>query len=366
MAEETLEEALCCKECGAVAPLIEEAASGEDYAPGECYLINCPNAGCLQWCYCNSCKKRFMRTNQRLHSTRQGHLRKSKKAKLASQDENTKTDPHNRVPVPAFATAFDDLDTEVSVLAMETETEDFTQAMEVDLETTYKESADNTMNKINGPSPAQVEDTPESMFPRVNMKGKEWLVKATKDVRLATFADMHEVFRGEAVAGMKSFWMAELGSGAGKCGGGLCYIAAKAFQQQGDSRLDKTRFPDFAEAHWQFQCLLQCHSMKASQRKRQASINQMFARCAGAFFKETYVPSYSQLGKHCGNTGRCSMLEAMPIPRAVNHDGVAFISPKAILTYMFANGVPTDDILIMPPSNGDGIRKSQKVLNVDD
>ena len=222
MSEETLEAALCCRKCGAVASLIEEAASGEDYVPGECFLINCPNAGCNQWCYCNSCKKRFMRTNQHGHSTRQGHTNiheaiYGKKAKLAALP--------NPTPVPAFATAFDDLassdDAEASGLAMETETEDFTQAMEVDLETTYKETADNTMNKINGPSPAQVEDAPESMFPRVNVKGNEWLVKAMKDVRLATFADMHEVFSDEAVAGMKSFWMAELGSGQGKCGGGL-------------------------------------------------------------------------------------------------------------------------------------------------
>ena len=131
-----------------------------------------------------------MRTNQHKHSTRQGHLKlhdaiygKSKKAKLAALPDPTPA------PVPAFATAFDDLASSDDVLAMETE--DFTQAMEVDLETTHKESADNTMNKINGPSPAQVEDAPESesMFPRVNVKGNEWLVKATKDVRLATFAD---------------------------------------------------------------------------------------------------------------------------------------------------------------------------------
>ena len=367
MSVETLEEALRCRKCGTLVSLIEEAVSGEDYEVGECLLINCPNAGCCQWCYCKSCKKRFMRTNQHRHSTGNAHL-----------DLHKKAYPHKKAKVAAPPDDPDDMESDgfqgFQVIneftsASDLETSRAMRAMEHDLETTYKESADNAMNKINGPTPAQVED-PEAQFPRINMKGNEWLVKAMESVHLATFTEMHAAFADENVAGMKSFWMAEAGCGSGRCGGGLSLVTAKAFQQQGDSRLDCTRLPDFDEAYWQFKNLLQYHSMNDKQRRRQADINKTREEYSpGSFFKQTCVPSHRQIGKYYGTSGgvrRYSMLEGMPIPRAVNYEGVALTRPKDILTFMFANGVPMDDILIMGPCNGDRSPKSKKVLNVED
>ena len=243
------------------------------------------------------------------------------------------------------------------------------KAMEHDLETTYTESDVNAMNKINGPTPAQVQD-PLAQFPRINLEGNEWLVKAMENVKAATFPEIHLAFDNENVAGMKSFWMAEAGCGSGRCGGGLSLVTAKAFQQQGDSRLDKNRLPDFDEAFWQFKNLLQYHSMNDRQRKRQSDINQTHGDYRpGSFFKQTHVPTHSQIGKYYGTSGgvrRFSMLEGMPIPRAVNYGGVALTRPLDILTFMFANAVPMDDIFIMGSCNGDQSPKSKKVLNVED
>ena len=110
--------------------------------------------------------------------------------------------------------------------------------------------------------------------------------------------------------------------------------------------------------------------MNGKQQKRQSDINQTHQDYRpGSFFKQTHVPTHSQIGKYYGTSGgvrRFSMLEGMPIPRAVNYGGVALTRLLDILTFMFANGVAMDDILIMGSCNGDGSPKSKKVLNVED
>ena len=70
----TLEEALSCKKCGAVARLIEEADVDGGYTEGECILINCPNAGCRKWCHCRTCWKSFSRSNLCVHPTGKIHV----------------------------------------------------------------------------------------------------------------------------------------------------------------------------------------------------------------------------------------------------------------------------------------------------
>ena len=65
------------------------------------------------------------------------------------------------------------------------------------------------------------------------------------------------------------------------------------------------------------------------------------------------------------------MWENLPVPKAENVGGVAFIGPKAIMTFVMACGVPVDDILIMGPgadlSNASGPTPTKgTVLNVED
>ena len=45
------------------------------------------------------------------------------------------------------------------------------------------------------------------------------------------------------------------------------------------------------------------------------------------------------------------MLMNMPYPRAVDIDGVAYIGPRAALTFLLANGTPIDDIVVRHPTS---------------
>ena len=69
-----------------------------------------------------------------------------------------------------------------------------------------------------------------------------------KDVPLATTQEMHDVFgMHPELEEQQNFWVAERASGEGKCGGGLMYLAARAFQQVGDAQLDRRKHPNHEE-----------------------------------------------------------------------------------------------------------------------
>ena len=47
-----------------------------------------------------------------------------------------------------------------------------------------------------------------------------------------------------------------------------------------------------------------------------------------------------------GKTGKNSIWNNLPIPTVEQYDGVAYLSPLCIVKYLFANGVPIDDMLL--------------------
>ena len=247
------------------------------------------------------------------------------------------------MPFPEAPSPMGDVDgSSVVTAAMETSKINYKE-IEKDLANTYMKNAEGPMEEI-----PVLPTGKTSQFPLINMNGNEWLKHALKHVPYATINDLQQCFADSDLKGMKDFWIAELMSGPGRCGGGLCYLSARAFQQTITQRLDEQRLPDFEEARWQFDCMLQYQSMNDKQRHRQSRITkklmEFFPR--DRFFQMTYVPEYNALGRHYGNTGMHSIMNCLPIPSAVDIDGVGYVSPIKIIAYLMANGVPIDNIQI--------------------
>ena len=248
------------------------------------------------------------------------------------------------------------------------DTDEFHEEMSKELSKTHIDNATSSMDmpKTTGPSGTS------SQFPKISMKGNEWLAEAMADTPLATVHQIFDVFSCPELQTMKNFWVAERASGDGHCGGGLPYVAARAFQQVKDSQLDSNRFPDYDEALWQFQNLVQHHSMNEKQRLRQSHLNMALARHvpANTFLKHTFIPLTHQLGRYYGTTGKHSMWNNLPAPKAVEVEGVAYVSPKAILTFVMANGIPIDNVLlrqqdgfIVQPDKVHHVSQSNKAVN---
>ena len=366
---ESLKEALKCRVCGAVQTIVEEEPPKPGgFVKGECILISCPRTGCeTPWFHCVSCKKRRNQNNIGKHPQQENH-KKCHALTYGTEKPAGGDQGHDEVTVDAFQqfTAEED---EASVADKGTdellcEIEKAHQAhietaMDQDLEGTFHENADEAMA---GDYDEQTEILhPVEVFPPVNSDGNEWLLKAMSGIQRATLAEMHDAFSSPDVNHMKTFWLAEAGSGPGKCGGGLCYLAARGFQCQPDSRLDKAEssIPDFKEALWHFNKMLQCHSMNDGQRGRQAKLNKQSVD--ESFFKQTYLPGYHQLSRYYGTGSQYSMYRSLPTPRSRNVTGVAYVSPMSIIAYSIANGIPNDDFLILAPKNG-----AKPVMNVED
>ena len=367
---ETLEDALKCRKCNATQKVVEEAMGKPgEFVKGECILINCPHAGCERWFYCMSCKKRFNQSNLRSHPKGKRHKDNHKKVHGGTEEDNEPTNDGGEVG-DFFQQYTDKDDDSVADLGTQElfgelenalqakETERTEETVELELASTFHECADESMADNDPDKHCQDRCVPPVVFPRMNMEGNEWMVEATSTVPRATLAEIHAAFADQEVAHMKAFWISEFGCGPGRCGGGLCYLAAKAFQHQPDSRVNKDDLPEFTEAFWQFNNLLQYHSMNEEQRGRQAQLNSQFKGMS--FFQKTHVPTRRELSRYYGMGSAYSMYRSLPTPTVRNLEGVAYVPPKAILTYAMANGVPNDDFLILAPHGG------AKVVNVED
>ena len=338
----TLDQALHCAKCGVKASFVEEY-SGEDFALGEIVLIECPVTLCREkpWFYCRSCKKRCYRNGLSLHAKRKKHVEQH--AIAYPPVPPPPPDP------PAFNEAIfanvpleDDDNDEVDFLSMDADA--FHEEMNRDLSKTYINNATSSMDAKGNGTP--LNDMADSIFPTIDIQGNEWLARALHGTQRATVQEMFEAFAAPELEPLKNFWIAELGSGIGQCGGGIVYLAARAFQQAKDSQLDRNRFPSYNEALWHFRNLIQYQSMNDKQRLRQSRINKGLVDNLQreTFFKSTFLPSYNQLGRYYGNTGQHSMWNNLPCPKAINIGGVAYMSPKAIIALVMANGIPIDDV----------------------
>ena len=242
-------------------------------------------------------------------------------------------------PPDFIATGHDDADD----VDMGENPDEFVNIVDRELNETYMEDAECGMEAAVNQGTGNSNE-----FPDIDFAGNEWLQKALQDVPYATVAEMLQAFSYPGMETMKNYWIAERASGIGKCGGGLLLLAAQAFQQVSDARLDKTRFPSFEEARWQYDSMVQFQTTNERTRLRNARIVQaMIAHLpAGSLFKQTFVPSYNNLGRYYGNTGQHSMALNMPHPRAKNVKGVAYVSPRALVANLILSGVPLNDMII--------------------
>ena len=373
----TIEQALNCAKCGTTATFVEDCHH-PSYEAGEVALIACPNFFCKEkpWFHCKSCKKRCYRNVLVKHATTNRHVLQHASeypapvaTKVANPDPTPMTDPCTPTdfafpdfPMETNTEDADDLD------FVTMDTEQFHEQMNKELSKTH---IDNATSSMDVPTKIGPSSTP-SQFPKISMRGNEWLEEVMADTPIATVHQMFDVFSGPELEKMKNFWVAEQASGDGHCGGGLPYVAARAFQQVRDSQLDLNRIPDYDEAVWQFRNLVQHHSMNEKQQRRQSQLNMALARHlpADTFLKHTFIPLNHQLGRYYGITGQHSMWNNLPAPKAVEVDGVAYVSPKAIITFVMANGIPIDDIFlreqggpIVQPDKVHHVSQSNKAVN---
>ena len=308
---------MCCPKCRTVARFIEEYRDPPYYEAGEISLIKCSNLDCRNsWCYCAPCKKTLSKPNPnslRKHHAGRNHQGLSKKVSdhlplppfvarpdppagnsndVVVQDAPTDTPCHDT----AMGASLQDTATVTSLLALPHED---SGSNDVDMLTNEStrilhsichSDNDSTMDLV---AKAGAPEEVVSILPTIDLSGNEWLEEALKDIPLASTKSIYEVF-GEKpeLEKMKNFWVAELATGAGRCGGGLMYLAARAFQQVKDSQLDRNRIPDYDESRWHLEYMIQHNTTNQKTRNRQFNLVQALANRlpAKAFFKETFVP----------------------------------------------------------------------------
>ena len=89
--------------------------------------------------------------------------------------------------------------------------------------------------------------------------------------------------------------------------------------------------------------------MDDKQRQRQARINQSMMshlqQHEAGLFQHTYMPEYKHYEKMYRKTGRNSIWNNLPVLPVEQHGRVAYVSPINIVKFLFANGMPVDDML---------------------
>ena len=254
--------------------------------------------------------------------------------------------------------ADDDVDNDAQEVV--TDLEQFCDEMDQELATTHMDGGLSALDVATQATDA----TNKCIFPKISLEGNEWLATLLASTPRATLQEVMAAFPDPGMETMKSFWSAELGAGEGHCGGGIVLLAARAFQQVKESQLDRHRFPSFEEALWQFFNLVQYQSMNDKQRIRQSRINTMLVGNLPAdslFLKRTFIPLPEQLGRYYGATGQHSMFNNLPCPKAVDIDGVAYVSPKLIVAFCLANGIPIDDVHVAENTNIEAFSATQTV-----
>ena len=378
----TLEAALSCAKCGAKAAYVEELEedTGQNLAAGEIVLIRCPNRFCTERpsFFCKSCSVRCYRNGLNQHVRRKKHIENHVKVYPA-----TPAQPSINIYIPTTTVQVQPTAvTETFVFPSIPKDNNMNECLddkafaldEMDVVDIYNDVIEQELaitHVENGDSPMDISTdlgttAPSDKFPKLCIKGNEWLVELLKNQDRATTQEIFAAFERPELQHMKNFFVAEHGSGEGRAGGCLIYMCAKGFQKVRDAQIDATMIPSFNEARWQALNMVQYHSMNPTQRQRQAYINIELSQnvpCQ-SFLKETYVPPYNQLGRVYGATGMHSMYNSLPSPKVIDVNGVAYAHPRAIIALIMALGIPIDDFYVTADrlnSSGSGT-----VHNVDE
>lgn len=350
-----------CPGCGLFASNCE-STSKRGYDEDECIVFACDACTHRGWIFCKTCQKTFSKSNIINHPTSTRH--QNKKTKLTCEDNGTNTTvpllqsttevDSTAVPPAACAVAAKDLNSDHG----NDIDDDMNMLMAEDIGDTFHDET----SVLGAPTdcgappsempPSDSEDNVWSeQYPKLTIAGIEWMDKGFEAISRAELQDLNSCF--DDMDDMRNFWIAEHATEPKYCGGGLRYLVARTFQNtKGGSSLDSSRMPSYAEARWHIEAFLQYQTMSELQRQRQSRITKSvmghIAQQKGDFFRHTFIPDYKSLSKMYGKTGKQSIWNTLPIPPVENLNGVSYVSPMHILKYMFANGVPVDNILFDP------------------
>ena len=336
-----------------------EECTNKAYENGEIVLIQCPAFHCKEkpWCYCHSCMRRCYRNSLNQHASRKVHRDKH----LLRYPPSAAPVPQPAVPQPNQPSRYHDIfETSLNDSMLAPINDEDLEYAGLDEEKYYAEmDQELAVHENDTPSPLEIavpstEGVVKCHFPTINMEGNQWLVNLLAGNPQATLQEVTNAFQGPEMEHLKYFWAGELAAGKGHCGGGVVLLVGRTFQQVKDSALDRTRLPPFNEALWHFFNLVQHQSMTEKQRLRQAKINSMLVgnvEMRSLFLTQTFIPLPEQLGRYYGGTGQHSMLNNLPCPRAVDVHGVAYVSPRMIIAFCLANGIPIDDVYVASDSD---------------
>jgi hypothetical protein len=106
--------------------------------------------------------------------------------------------------------------------------------------------------------------------------------------------------------------------------------------------------------------------MNDAQRIRQANIYSSFEKngeTSKGLLEKTFVPKANEQGRYYGSGSQHSMYENLPTPIPKDVGGVAYVSPIDAIKFMFAHGIPIDNIMV-----GEGISNPTRahVVHVED
>ena len=336
---------IVCKDCNNVASYCEETTQ-HGYDSDECFEFICSTA-CKSrgWAFCKLCNSRFGKGNIKDHQHSQRHTKR--KAEQVAKSRKLQKVEHHGANINDEV-IMENLSSNEMPEMMSFENDEAIINQDSDNNPVVNASTEKSTATISGAPDVDSFDRDVMDHPRINMVGNEWMAKAFQDLPLAKVHHIRTCFGNMDV--MSDYWTAEHASPPGRCGGGIRYLVAKTFQNASTGiGLSKEKTPRYVEARWHLDYFMQYNSMDEKQRQRQARITKSIMDHAeqqkGGFFQHTYIPEYRNFSKVYGKTGKNSVWNNLPIPSVENIDGVAYVSPIDIIKYLFANGVPVDDML---------------------
>lgn len=172
-------------------------------------------------------------------------------------------------------------------------------------------------------------------------RGNEWLQAHIRGQPMASMAEVNEVFRDNE--NMKFFYVAEHQTPAGRCGGGIRYLVARAFM--GTQLIEAWRMPSLEEAKYHFEAFVQYQSMTEKQKKRSMKLLQYLGSGHEKLFTTTHIPTDSDIEQIYGRQGSHSLWNTLPIPNFRNLSGIAMVEPEEIIKYLFANAIPVENMM---------------------
>jgi hypothetical protein len=316
-----------CAGCKSIASVCLEAKEG--YYPGECLIMTCYNRNCKEtnWAYCKTCKARILaKWAKKKHSVSAKHQKNANvrvndlisDAMISSPESspsgNSKKRSHSEIM------------------------EDDNYVNNGGISDVIVGNSDSNVT-VDKPDFAEV---CAPIYPKSEAIkcGNEWIQDHVRGQSIASMTEVNEVFRDNE--NMKFFYVAEHQTPAGRCGGGIRYLVARAFM--GTELIEAWKMPSLEEAKYHFEAFVQYQSMNEKQRRRNMKLVQYLDLGREKLFTTTHIPTDSDIEQIYGRQGSHSLWNTLPIPNFRNLSGIAMVELEEIIKYLFANAIPVENM----------------------